>query len=196
MVTTVRTQTIPYESMLLGETLIRAGLISKAQIDFALYEQKNYVQQSLGQHFRLGDILVLRGWIAQTTTDFFALRWPLILMESSRQRLGEYLQEAGLLTQEQQDTLVREQGFNRMRLGTLAVLKGWLSQQTLDFFLAHLYPEEQRRGHWMQQNPGGRSNEPKDQSQTGDPQKTYIQKNDETDLQLWFEQSDEIPWFD
>jgi hypothetical protein len=78
--------------------------------------------------------------------DFFAEKWDEILQDpeiSSRYPLGYYLQEAGLLDDSQIRVLVREQGEKRLwvRLGTLAVLKGWLAQSTIDFLVEHLYPE-------------------------------------------------------
>lgn len=149
MVTPPRAPTQSYESVLLGELLVRAGLLSKAQLEIALDDQQQYANQCLGEHLLLGQILALRGWIRQETADFFAVRWPQLIRESPKHKIGDYLQEAGLITAEQKALLICEQNFNKLRLGTLAVLKGWIKQRTLDFFLAYLYPEEQYAGHWM-----------------------------------------------
>lgn len=134
----------------LGELLVQAGLLSQAQLDFILYEQESqHASVSLGQRLMLGELLVLRGWLSPMTVDFFSVFWFQVVQECPRRRLGEYLLEAGLLQGDQLQSLLREQQSNRMRLGALAVLKGWLDPRTLDFLLTHLYPEEKPHGPWM-----------------------------------------------
>ncbi|WOD40327.1 hypothetical protein [Nodosilinea sp. E11] len=43
---------------------------------------------------------------------------------------------------QQIDALLKEQKQAGLRIGALAVLRGWLSQETLDWFLRSLAPEE------------------------------------------------------
>lgn len=181
MVTPMLTQTQSYESMLLGELLIRAGLLSTAQLEIALNDQENYAHQCLGEHLLLGQILALRGWIHQDTADFFAVRWPQLQRESSKGKIGDYLQEAGLISGEQKALLLREQNFNKMRLGTLAVLKGWVKQKTLDFFLAYLYPDEQNAGHWMRPQPS-KNLSGSVSTLVQDAKETHVQKDQEKSL--------------
>jgi len=125
----------------IGELLRQAYLITPSQLEEALLEQSRNPQQ------RLGEILARKGWIKQETADFFAQKWREILKDSpssSRHPLGYYLREAGLLDETQIQAIIDEQKKRNLwvRLGTMAVLKGWLAQSTVDFFLENLYPEE------------------------------------------------------
>ena len=57
---------------LLGMYLIEAGLITQAQLDKALDDQKVDASR------RLGEILAHRGWVAQQTIEYLMenLVWP------------------------------------------------------------------------------------------------------------------------
>ncbi|NJM86696.1 MAG: hypothetical protein HC847_05305 [Hydrococcus sp. RU_2_2] len=127
----------------LGKILQQADLVTANQIDVALEHQSEYPD------LRIGEILALRGWIKLETADFFAEHWSNLLQQQPKQPLGYYLQKATLLDEEQISELLSEQtkiekrmGVN-LRLGAIAVLKGWLKQSTLDYFLKHLFPEHQ-----------------------------------------------------
>ncbi|ACA99579.1 MULTISPECIES: hypothetical protein [Cyanophyceae] len=117
---------------LIGEVLEDAGLISEAQLQTALFDQQIY------SDLKFGEILTLRGWIRQPTADFFAkyAKQELILIDSKR--LGDYLLEADLLTTEQLALILDEQRLNHMLFGSLAVLKGYIPQKTLNFFLRRI----------------------------------------------------------
>ncbi|MGB3308310.1 MAG: hypothetical protein WBG32_14015 [Nodosilinea sp.] len=120
----------------LGETLRRAGLLSPAQLEVVLQDQK--WQPDL----RIGDILELRGWVKRDAIEFFAEQWPQLANSGRSQPIGYYFQQAGLLDSQQVEALLREQAQAGLRIGALAVLRGWLSQETLDWFLRSLAPEE------------------------------------------------------
>lgn len=127
----------------LGTILQQADLVTANQIDVALEHQSEYPD------LRIGEILALRGWIKLETADFFAEQWSSLLQQQPKQPLGYYLQKATLLNEEQVSELLSEQtkiekriGVN-LRLGAIAVLKGWLKRSTLDYFLKHLFPEHQ-----------------------------------------------------
>jgi hypothetical protein len=127
----------------LGSILQQADLVSANQIDIALEHQAEYPD------LRIGEILALRGWIKLETADFFAQEWTNLLQQQPKQPLGYYLQKATLLDEEQVRELLSEQtkiekrmGVS-LRLGAIAVLKGWLKRSTLDYFLKHLFPEQQ-----------------------------------------------------
>ncbi len=120
----------------LGELLNKAHLISPAQIEVALLDQQQNVE------LRFGEILALRGWLRQETADFFAEQWQMLMREPQKDALGIYLQRAWLLDEAQVTALLEEQQQTGYRLGALAVLHGWLKQQTLDFFLESLYPDK------------------------------------------------------
>ncbi|BAW97008.1 hypothetical protein NIES970_19520 [[Synechococcus] sp. NIES-970] len=116
----------------LGELLENAGLISEAQLQTALFDQQIY------SDLKFGEILALRGWVSQHTADFFVKynRQELIILENKR--LGDYLIDADLLTPEQLVMILDEQKVNHMMFGSLAVLKGYIKQQTLNFFLKNI----------------------------------------------------------
>ncbi|ACB50395.1 hypothetical protein cce_1044 [Crocosphaera subtropica ATCC 51142] len=125
----------------LGTILQEAKLITPYQVETALNEQKKHPQR------RLGEILAEKGWIKQQTADFFAEEWEKVLTQAQQgtpQSLGYYLREAGLIDDYQLDDILAEQGQGRMwmRIGALAVLKGWLNQTTVDFLLTHLHPDK------------------------------------------------------
>ncbi len=120
---------------LLGEILQDAGLISAAQIQIALQDQSVY------DDMRIGEILALRGWIRQETSDFFADKYLILRKQQHKKPIGYYLKEAALLDESQIKAILAEQVRQttpRVRFGKLVVLKGWLKQDTIDFFLDNL----------------------------------------------------------
>ena len=121
-------------SQLLGEILKEADLITEAQIQVALQDQQY-------SPLPIGEILVVRGWLHQETADFFAESWPRMVKTRDRRPLGYYLQQAYLLQEDQVNLILQEQRKLGVRFGSVAVLKGWVKQKTLDYFLEHLMPE-------------------------------------------------------
>ena len=120
---------------LLGEILLEAGLISPSQLEMALADQNQFFM------LKLGEILALRGWLKQETIDFFVDKIINHLdndSTSNPQYIGQYFQEAGLLTEEQIKSILQEQKKLGIKFGYLAVLKGFLKEQTLTFFLEKL----------------------------------------------------------
>lgn len=122
-------------SQSLGTVLQQAGLVTAAQIEVAQRDQVEH------DDLQLGEILILRGWLKQETVDFFMTQWPQLVNRKQDHPLGHYFVKAGLLSQEQVDALLREQWQTGLRFGALAVLRGWLRQETVDFFLEYLAPE-------------------------------------------------------
>ncbi|MGG6242035.1 hypothetical protein ACQ4N7_25735 [Nodosilinea sp. AN01ver1] len=127
----------------LGELLQQAGLLSQAQLEVVLQDQK--WQPDL----RIGDILELRGWVKRDAIEFFAEQWPKLVAGGRDNPIGYYFQQAGLLDSQQVDALLREQKQAGLRIGALAVLHGWLSQETLNWFLQSLAPEESASSAFM-----------------------------------------------
>ncbi|MBE9202909.1 hypothetical protein IQ218_04860 [Synechocystis salina LEGE 06099] len=121
-------------SQLLGEILRDADLITEAQIQVALQDQQY-------SPLLIGEILAVRGWLHQETADFFAESWPRMVKTRDRRPLGYYLQQAYLLQEAQVNLILEEQLKLGIRFGSVAVLKGWVKQKTLDYFLEHLVPE-------------------------------------------------------
>jgi hypothetical protein len=122
----------------LGKVLEQAGLISDFQVRTALEIQ------SQSNQIKFGTILVTQGLLKQKTVDFFADRLPELLQQPKIKPLGYYLQEAALIDSQQIETLLEEQKQTGMRLGELAVEKGWLREKTLNFFLQHLEQTEKK----------------------------------------------------
>ncbi|AFY37763.1 hypothetical protein Lepto7376_1419 [[Leptolyngbya] sp. PCC 7376] len=120
------------------DTLIKAGLLNEVQVQVALHDQ------TLNPEMRLGEILSLRGWIAEETVDFFDLVWEMRVKQADRQSIGSYFVEARLMTDAQVEDVLVEQKVSNMRFGEVAVLKGYLKQETVRFFVEHLFPEQLR----------------------------------------------------
>jgi tetratricopeptide (TPR) repeat protein len=116
----------------LGFVLQQAGLISPEQLRIALKTQNQLPER------KIGEILAIRGWITSETANFFAEKWPDLLLKSKKLLLGQYFKAAALLSESQIETILQQQKQLRLRFGAIAVLEGLISQQTLDFFLEQL----------------------------------------------------------
>ncbi len=116
----------------LGYLLKRAGLVSESQITRALE-----VQQTTHRNLRIGEIIANYGWLKQETIDFFADALPQI-RNSPKQPIGQYLKRAKLLDDSQISQILAEQSYRNLRFGEVAVLKGWVKSETIDFFLRYL----------------------------------------------------------
>lgn len=121
-------------SELLGQTLRKAGLVSFSQIQVALSDQE------YNQNLLIGEILALRGWIKQPTADFFADEWHSLVNQLNKYPLGYYLVKSGLLTGEQTYLILEEQKQLWIKFGSIAIVKGLITQDTLNFFLDALFP--------------------------------------------------------
>lgn len=121
-------------SELLGQTLKKAGLVSFSQIQVALSDQE------YNQSLLIGEILALRGWIEQPTADFFADEWHPLVEQLNKYPLGYYLVKSGLLTGEQTYLILEEQKQLWIKFGSIAIIKGLITQDTLNFFLDALFP--------------------------------------------------------
>lgn len=156
----------------LGEMLQRAGLLSQAQLDVVLQDQQ--WQPDL----RIGDILELRGWVKRDAIEFFAEQWPQLATAGRDNPIGYYFQQAGLLNSQQVDALLKEQKQAGLRIGALAVLHGWLSQETLDWFLRSLAPEESTSSAFMKRKQANESDRLNSAGQAQPkPQATQAQPN-------------------
>jgi tetratricopeptide (TPR) repeat protein len=131
----------------IGQLLVKAGLISENQLNLALQNQAIPGYEDL----RLGEILALRGWVKQETVDFFAARWEQLLssvqMTGHHQKIGDYLADAQLLTQEQVVAILQAQQEQPNLFGQLAVAQGYLKQQTVDFFADNLLTKKPQKNH-------------------------------------------------
>ncbi|AIE73915.1 MULTISPECIES: hypothetical protein [unclassified Synechocystis] len=115
----------------LGLVLQEAGLITPAQLEVALNNQHHF-------GYLIGEVIVLHGWLTKDTIEFFVNQWFDLIYRPNPMPLGHYLQMADLLNQCQIDEILREQKRLGLRFGATAVLRGWLKQETVDYFIAHL----------------------------------------------------------
>ncbi len=118
----------------LGLILVEAGLISISQVELALQEQKEC-------GLKIGEILVLHGWIKQETVDFFADKWLKLVQQPEKKPLLYYFKEAALLDEDQIAILTKLQQFQqkKVRFHNLATERGYIKRRTVDFFLANLF---------------------------------------------------------
>ncbi|MDJ0636639.1 MAG: hypothetical protein QNJ34_25900 [Xenococcaceae cyanobacterium MO_188.B29] len=130
-----------YKPKSLGVLLREANLVSAEQIERALRYQIEYPDLSLGE------ILALQGWVRQKTSDFFVQDWSKLIALKERKALGYYLERAGLIEEKEIKKVLAEQEVSNLKFGTLAVLKGYIKPETLDFFLFYLFPEELGESH-------------------------------------------------
>lgn len=126
----------------IGETLQAAALISSSQIEVALRDQFLY------PHLRLGEILALRGWIKAETADFFGKEWSELLQSEPTHPVGYFLQKAALLNEQQIGAILKEQKQLGLKFGAVAVLRGYLKQKTVDFFIQFLFPQQHSHSPW------------------------------------------------
>ncbi|MBD2090706.1 hypothetical protein H6F67_12660 [Microcoleus sp. FACHB-1515] len=68
----------------------------------------------------------------------------------ARKRLGDYLVEAGLLTKAQIDVALNDQHLAKqegtpMKFGEILATRGWVKQQTIDYFMKKLVVPERRK---------------------------------------------------
>ncbi len=117
----------------LGVLLRQAGLISSEQIEAALKQQNQ-----LHKGKRLGEILVLQGWLKPETADFFVRDLPNLRTQQPQLPIGQYLKKAGLLDDNQIEIILTEQKLINLKFGELAVNHQWLHRDTLDFILEYL----------------------------------------------------------
>lgn len=126
----------------LGWTLVNAGLISEYQLQIALIDQQR-LDEIHEPHQKIGEILALRGWIKQKTADFFAVDFPELLKSSQKRKLSFYLLKAGLLEQEQVKIILNEQKKRYRSFELIAIEKGWVKSETINFFVEYLQPVEE-----------------------------------------------------
>ncbi len=118
----------------IGQLLCEAGLISAQQIEIALQEQVEHPE------LRIGELFARRRWITQETVEFFVNRWYELLNQEQKQPLVYYFKEAALLTEEEIEAIIYEKQHRKtkIRFHRLAVQKGFIKQQTVDFFVENL----------------------------------------------------------
>ncbi|WP_299484498.1 hypothetical protein [Acaryochloris sp. IP29b_bin.137] len=126
--------TLIQNSLKIGERLCASDLISPHQLETALYEQNLY------NTMRLGEILVLHGWVLPETADFFGDQWPYLNALADPVPIGSYFRRAGLIDRNIIETILASQKKTGLRFGALAVLNGYIRQATLDFFVEQFYP--------------------------------------------------------
>ncbi len=109
--------------------LLEASLITSDQLESAQAEQAFC-------KMLLGEVMALRGWVQPETIEFLLQEQDLSeLLSSSQQPIGEYLKAAGLVTEAQVIEALRYQKRKKVFFGAALVEKGYLKEETLNFFL-------------------------------------------------------------
>nr|MDJ0600188.1 hypothetical protein [Crocosphaera sp.] len=75
----------------------------------------------------------------QETVDFFAEEWEQCLKQGAKYPIGEYFKKAGLLQEDDIETILCLQKRLKRKFGEIAVNQGLLKRKTLDFFLENLF---------------------------------------------------------
>lgn len=122
----------------IGELLQEAYLINEKQLQVALKEQDFYPE------LKLGEILVLHGWLKKETADFFGNGIQIIKKQKSL-LIGNIFLQAGLLSENNIKDILQEQKQIGLQFGEIATLKGLIKQETVTFFIENfaLYKSKQ-----------------------------------------------------
>ena len=126
----------------LGQLLSEAGLISAQQIEIALHEQ-----MTNDSGIKIGEIFASRGWIKQETADFFVEQWNQLMEQNQKQPLVYYLRAACLLNEREIEYLLQQRNNSetKVRFHHLAVQKGLIKQETVDFFVRNLLAPHKKK---------------------------------------------------
>lgn len=63
---------------------------------------------------------------------------------AKQKRLGTYLTEAGLLTNDQIQVILNDQHATGMRFGDIVVARGWVKEQTIEWIMSKVVEPERR----------------------------------------------------
>lgn len=132
----------PTEKKPLGQLLSEAGLISAQQIELALRDQ---IINNPGT--KIGEIFAANGWIKQQTADFFVEQWYELLEQEQKKPLVYYFRQAALLDETQINQILEErnQSDKKVRFHHLAVQKGLIKKETVDFFVINLLATNRKK---------------------------------------------------
>ncbi len=117
------------ENLPLGELLLQAGLLSPQNIRQTLKLQQQHAD------YRFGEILIQEGYLPSKTVGFFVDDLPTLVHSRNKLRLGDYLNNAGLLLPEQINDTLQQQSLTHRKFGEIITQKGWVNPRTLDWFV-------------------------------------------------------------
>lgn len=103
-------------------------------------------------------------------------------------RLGSYLTEAGLLTQVQIDVALADQEATGVRFGDILVLRGWIKEQTIEYFMRKLVLPEREATEKPSAQPASMPELPAKHSSSADKRRSPPAK--QTQLFGTFRQND------
>jgi N-acetylglucosaminyldiphosphoundecaprenol N-acetyl-beta-D-mannosaminyltransferase len=135
---------VPPAKPRIGEALQQAGLLSTEQVETTLQLQNQHTQNQSSQQPspRFGEILVQKGWVEIETVDFFAVQLPQLANHHPQHPIGYYLKSAGLLDDGKINHILQEQVHTSLRFGEIAVRKGYIKPETLNFLLQYIIPAQ------------------------------------------------------
>ena len=70
----------------------------------------------------------------------------MLIYDPRSKRIGSYLIDAGLLTPDQVDVILADQAHTGMQFGEIAVARGWLTEETLEFIYQKVIQPERFLG--------------------------------------------------
>lgn len=131
------------QSLPLGKVLYHAGLLSAEELQLVLEKQKENKYQ-----IPMGGIIKELGLLSSETVEFFAEELPSIIESNQVWRIGDYLQKANLINSSQIEEIMKKQSksSSSLRLGELIVYEGYVSKQTMDWFIEFQYVLKSQRG--------------------------------------------------
>ena len=118
----------------ISEILKEAGLINSSQLQVALMEKDMYPD------LELEEILLLHGWLKQKTMDFFVGMFEKPYFDKTLV-IGQLFYESGLLSKQEVESIVSEQKKMGIDFASVAVVKGFIKKETLDFFNKYFISE-------------------------------------------------------
>jgi len=116
----------------IGQRLVDAELISTAQLELVLKDQK--AQKRLKSDYYFGEIVVLRNWLSRRTIEFFLNLAHEVTPEFRRQPLGQKLKQADLVTDIQLQRALKDQRRIQTRIGCILFLNEVVNAATIDYF--------------------------------------------------------------
>lgn len=91
--------------------------------------------------------------------------------QTAPRRLGSYFVEAGLLTLDQINVILNDQQATGMRFGDIAVARGWLKEQTIEWIVEKVIEPERQASNVRQSHPAAKPH-PSSQSPLKHPSDT------------------------
>ena len=122
------------------------GIFTELMNGLYVYARTNQIEQPLKPVKLLNQEKRLELLSGQSSPVFPLKRDPELQSVPQTKRLGDYLIEAGLLTNKQLEIALDEQQRTDLRLGAIIHCRGWLDQQTVEYLMEKvILPERESK---------------------------------------------------